>query len=83
MDKRQLVAEVDAQGNIALNGTETSLESFDAYLVTEKQKSGNKTLLIKADQKTKHGDILKIMILARAVGIEQISMAVDTESALK
>jgi biopolymer transport protein ExbD len=80
LEKRQIIAEVDAQGNVALNGTETSLESFDAYLLTEKTKTGNKTLLIKADRDTKHGEILKMMVLARSVGIEQISIAVDTES---
>jgi len=38
LDKRQLVAELDSDGNIALNGTITSFDSFDAYLVSEKQK---------------------------------------------
>ena len=38
LDKRQLVAELDAEGNVALNGTMASFDSFDAYLVSEKQK---------------------------------------------
>lgn len=81
LEKRQIVAEVDNQGKIALNGNEASLESFDAYLLTEKTKTGNKILLIKADNETKHGLILKMMVLARSVGIEQISIAVNTKEA--
>ena len=77
LDKRQLVCEVDADGNIALNGTVVSFDSFDTYLVSEKQKTGNNTLLIRADESTKHSDVLKIMKMARSVQIETIAMAVE------
>lgn len=77
LDKRQLIAELDAEGNIALNGTMTSFDSFDAYLVSEKQKTGNNTLLIKADIHTRHADVLKLMKIARSVQIESIAMAVE------
>ncbi len=80
LDKRQLVCELDADGNIALNGTVTSFDSFDAYLVSEKQKTGNNTLLIRADEATKHSDVLKIMKIARSVQIETIAMAVEHTS---
>jgi len=77
LDKRQLIVELDNEGNIALNGTLTSFDSFDAYLVSEKQKTGNNSLLIKADVKTKHSEVLKLMTIARSVQIETISMAVE------
>jgi biopolymer transport protein ExbD len=78
LDKRQLIAELDDGGNIALNSRTVGLESFDAYLQTEKQNLGINSLLIKADEKAKHGDVIKLMVLARGVGIETIAMAVDT-----
>jgi len=77
LDKRQLICEVNKDGNIALNGIVTSINSLDAYLVSEKQKSGNNSLFIKADVETKHGDILKIMTIAKEVQIETIAVAVD------
>ena len=80
LEKRQLVAELDEEDNIALNGQVISLDSFDALLISEKQKTGNNTLLIKADVAAKHGTVLKLMKLAREVQIETIAMAVDTQS---
>jgi len=77
LDKKQLVAEVDSEGNIAINGTPVSFESFEAYLAQEKHKTGLSTILIRADINTKHGDILKLMKMARAQQIETIAMAVN------
>jgi len=77
LDKRQLVCELDSDGNIALNGQLATFDSFDAYLVSQKQETGNNSLLIKADVAAKHGDVLKLMTIARSVQIETIAMAVD------
>lgn len=76
LDKKQLVTEIDSEGNIAINGTSVSFESFEAYLAQEKHKSGNNTILIRADVATRHGDILKLMKMARAQQVETIAMAV-------
>ena len=77
LDKRQLVVEIDPEGNIAINGKNTTIDSFEALLANEKQKTGNNTLLIRADVSTKHGNILKIMKMARMQQIETIAMAVN------
>jgi len=77
LDKRQLVCELDAEGNIALNGKITSFDSFDAFLISEKQKTGNNMLLIKADVAAKHGNVLKLMKIAKEVQIETVAMAVE------
>ena len=79
LDKRQLVAELDEEGNVALNSKPVTMDSFDAYLITEKRSLGINTLLIKADENSKHGDVIKLMIIARSVEIGSIAMAVDTE----
>lgn len=78
LDKRQIIAELNDEGRLALAGKEINFESFDAYLINEKQKLGINSLLIKADEEAKHGDVLKLMLLARGVQIESIAMAVDT-----
>lgn len=79
LDKRQLVTELDDEGNVALNSKQVSMESIDAFLIMEKQKLGVNSMLIKADQNAKHGDVIKLMMIARSVQIESIAMAVDTE----
>jgi len=79
LDKLQLVAELDDEGNVALNSKAVAFDTFDALLVSEKQKLGVNSLLIKGDENAKHGDVLKLMKIARSVGIETIAMAVDVE----
>jgi biopolymer transport protein ExbD len=79
LGKGQLVTELDDEGNVALNSNVVSMESFDAFLINEKQKLGHNSMLIKADQNAKHKDIIKLMMIARSVQIESIAMAVDTE----
>lgn len=77
LEKRQLVCELDDEDNIALNGKVTTIDSFDAELISQKQITSNNTLLIKADIGAKHGTVLKLMKLARGVNIETIAMAVE------
>jgi len=76
IDQVKITVEVDADGNMAINGKPTTYDQFDAYLVAEKNKTQSKSIVIRADQDAKHGDVLKLMKLAKAVNIEQISMAV-------
>lgn len=77
LDKRQLIVELDGDGNIALNSKVISMDSFDAFLIIEKQKTGVNTMLIKADENAKHGDVIKLMLIARSCQVESIAMAVD------
>lgn len=76
IEQVKITVEIDGDGNMAINGKPTTLDQFDAFLVAEKNKTQTKAIVIRADQNAKHGDILKMMKLAKAVGIEQISMAV-------
>ena len=77
MEKGQIVVELDAEGQIAMNSEAITYDQFDAYLVNEKKKSGSSTLLIKADKNAKHGNVLRLMMLAKEVDIETVAMAVD------
>jgi len=78
LDQKQMIAELDADGNIALNGVVGTLDSFDAMLVNEKQKRGMNALLIKADASATHGNIITMMKLAKGVQIETIAIATST-----
>jgi len=77
MDKKIITVELTADGIIAVAGKQVPLDQFDAFLVQEKQKTQNKTVVIKADKDAKHGDVLKLMKLAKEVQIEQIGIEVD------
>jgi len=77
LDKKQIVIEMDSDGNIAINGEQVTFDTFDAYLAQEKHNTGNNTILIRADIDVKHGEILKVMKLARSQEIETIAMAVN------
>ncbi len=77
LDKRQLTVELDPEGNIAVDGVMCSFDSFDAYLVSEKQKTGTSSILIRADGSCRHADILRLMTIARSVEIETMAIAVE------
>ena len=78
LDKRQIVAELDEEGAVAINSEEVSFDTVDAYLMQVKREFGINSLLIKADQNAKHKDVIKLMMIARNVEIEGIALAVDT-----
>ena len=78
LDQKQIIAELDADGNVAVNGTVGTLDSFDAMLVNEKQKRGMNSLLIKADAAATHGNVITMMKLAKGVQIETIALATST-----
>lgn len=77
LESKQIIAELDGEGNIAINGRVTSYDSFEAYLAQEKHDKGINSLLIRADIATRHGDVLKLMKMAKAQNIETVAMAVN------
>ena len=77
MDKKIITVELTADGTIAVAGKPVALDQFDAFLVQEKQKTQNKTVVIKADKEAKHGVVLQLMKLAKEVQIEQIGIVVE------
>jgi len=77
LSKKQIVVELSAEAEIAINGINVDMDSFEAYLAQEKHATSNNTILIRADIEAKHGVILKLMKMARAQQIETIAMAVN------
>lgn len=77
MDKKIITVELTADGIIAVAGKTVPLDQFDAFLDQEKKKTQNKTMVIKSDKEAKHGDVLKLMKLAKEMQIEQIGIVVD------
>jgi len=83
VDKKQITVELDAEGNLAIDGKMSTIDQFDSFLVNEKQKTGNKSIVIRADKVAKHGDVLRIMRLAKGVGIETIALSTENKGVEK
>jgi biopolymer transport protein ExbD len=79
LDKKQIIVELDAEGTIQIDGKPVTFDSYDSFLVNEKQKTGNKSIVIRADKAAKHGDVLKLMRLAKAVAIETIAISTENK----
>lgn len=77
LDQKQITIEISGEGVIAVQGQQVTLDQVDAYLLAEKQKTQCKSVVIRADKDAKHGDILKLMKLAKGAQMETIAMAVD------
>ncbi|MDP2981997.1 MAG: biopolymer transporter ExbD [Candidatus Latescibacter sp.] len=77
LDKKQIIVELDAEGTIQIGGKPVTFDSFDSFLLNEKQKTGDKSIVIRADKAAKHGDVLKLMRLTKAVGIETIALSTE------
>jgi len=79
LESKQITIELDAEGTIAIAGKQATIDQFDSYLVNEKQKSGTKSVVIRADKSAKHGDVLRLMRLAKGVGIESIALVAENK----
>jgi biopolymer transport protein ExbD len=79
LEKKQITIELDAEGTIAIDGKQVTIDQFDSYLVNEKQKTGNKSVVIRADKAAKHGDVLRLMKLSKGVGIETIALSTENK----
>ena len=77
LEQKQITIELNAEGVIAVQGQQVTLDQVDAFLIAEKQKTHGSSVVIRADKNAKHGDVLKLMKLAKGVQIETVAMAVD------
>lgn len=77
---KDIVIEVSAQGQVSLNGTPTALTELQKALVETLAKSDEATLVLKADEKVPHGQVVKVMDLARAAGVRKLVIATRQES---
>ncbi|MFC1574169.1 M56 family metallopeptidase, partial [Candidatus Latescibacterota bacterium] len=72
-NKKELIVEINSKREVFIDGTKVSFDMFETYLAQEKHKTGNNTVLIRADIDAKHGDILKLMNMARTSTIVPIT----------
>ncbi|MFP6644392.1 MAG: biopolymer transporter ExbD [Candidatus Latescibacterota bacterium] len=73
----KLFLAVGEDGKMELNGNVVTKPSLAGVLLREKNRTRAVTLIIKADHMSQHVHTLDIMEIAKSVGIETISLAVE------
>ena len=73
----KLFLSIDEEGRMELNSKVVTKTSLASVLMREKTRTRTVTLIIKADSDSRHEYTLDIMEIAKNLGIETISLAVD------
>ncbi len=68
--------EIDARGNIYLNGSRIAAENLEETLKKTDEGPAIRSVLIKADKKVDYGRVVMVMGLIKAAGISEIGVAV-------
>ncbi len=68
--------EIDARGNIYLNGGRITVENLEETLKKTDEGPAIRSVLIKADKKVDYGRVVMVMGLIKAAGISEIGVAV-------
>ena len=75
IEKREIFVSVSKEGIIFFKERCVSIDELEKLLVKERKKNGNLIVVIKGDREAKHGDIVRVMDIARKTGIEKIAIA--------
>ncbi|MFC1897997.1 ExbD/TolR family protein [Candidatus Cloacimonadota bacterium] len=71
----ELEISVLEDGSIFINGNAITIEELEAQINEIAQTLDDKSLILKADKTVQHGTVVKIMDIARSVGLQKIIIA--------
>lgn len=75
---RELVLEMDASGRMRLGGDEVTIASLRQALAHRIEGGdAERLLVIRADRGARHGDVVKVMDIAKQVGVRDLVIAAD------
>lgn len=77
--EKDLSITISEKGEMDLNGSMVTIDNLEEQLRIQKDIFGSKVLIIKADNKARHGIVVDVMDAAKIVGIEQLAIATDEE----
>ncbi len=75
IEDKKAVVSITKSGEMYINGEKTTEDNLEAKLVELADKSQEKQVVVRADEKTKSSEILKIMRLAQSAGYEKLTVA--------
>jgi biopolymer transport protein ExbD len=74
-ERRNNLLEMSATGEIYLNGASVSMDELERSLERISRGKGSKTVVIKADRRVSHGDVVQVMGQCQKVGLLDIAIA--------
>jgi biopolymer transport protein ExbD len=80
-DKRTLIIEVDKRGWLSINNFQLTEKKLHGIVRARFQKFGPYPIMIRADRRTQHKDVRKVMDICTAVGLWRIDFAAIQEAA--
>lgn len=70
---------VTRQGEIEYNGERVSVEALVDRLKQEHETRPGARILIQADRKAYHGNVVKVMDVAKAIGFRRLGVAIQSQ----
>jgi biopolymer transport protein ExbD len=77
--QQDLMVVVTREGQIEFNGQQLSSEKLFETLKQEFKKRPDARVLIQADRKAYHGNVVKVMDVAKTVGFRRLGVAIQSE----
>lgn len=74
-EQKRMTVSLAKGGGLFLNDQETSLEHLQDVFQAEREKGGEITLVVRADQEVQHGRVVSVMDLARTEGLHRLAIA--------
>jgi len=72
--------DVDQRGDIFVEHTQLTAVELESLLVAQMQKNTNAPVYISGDRRATHGDVIRVLDIARAAGAQRVSFAVTARS---
>lgn len=75
----EILIEVDRHGEVTFEGRSVTTEELENFFRTGEAETDDRTVVIRADRFTRHGDVVAIMDLARRHDFRRLSVAAVSE----
>jgi len=76
-DPSVIVVSMDANSNVAINGTEQTLSRLGDELQSIYSKRSNKSMFVSASSKLPYGDVVRIIDIAKGAGVGDIGLVTE------
>jgi biopolymer transport protein ExbD len=83
LERNNIVVSVTEDGSVFLEDKKVTLHTLPQELKTTLKRTRRKVLVIKADEKTFHGIVVKIMDIGKMLGIEKLAIATQPKELLQ
>ncbi|RMH73448.1 MAG: biopolymer transporter ExbD [Gemmatimonadetes bacterium] len=78
-EPEEVVLVISAEGEIFLDQDPVEIDQLTTRLAAEFKHQAGKSLILRADQAVPHGTVVKVMDIAKTVGIEKLIVATTLE----